>query len=274
MNASSLPVALPAPHTRSGGRSRSTRPMPQLSVVDRQRRPDAFLRLAILSLGLHALAVAGAWLWPAEPHTTPARPEPITLVALAPITPPSPPVAQPDPAPPPPKPAPPKPATKPTVKPATEPVAKAAVKPVIKPAKPEPVAKPVAPAVSESVAPPPGNRASADPAPAALPGQASAESTESAPVAIDLGAAYRLNPAPKYPPLALRRGWQGTVRLRVALDPDGHPTTVDLATSSGHAVLDEAALAAVRHWRFRPATRLGKPVAATVEVPIVFRISR
>jgi protein TonB len=89
-----------------------------------------------------------------------------------------------------------------------------------------------------------------------------------------LNAAYRLNPAPDYPPIALRRGWEGTVRLRVTLDIQGHPSRVELAVSSGHPILDESALAAVRRWQFRPATRLGEAVVATVEVPIVFKLKR
>ncbi len=96
----------------------------------------------------------------------------------------------------------------------------------------------------------------------------------SAPVSVDLNAAYRLNPTPDYPPMALRRGWEGTVRLRVTLDIQGHPTRVDLAASSGYPMLDESALAAVRRWQFRPATRLGEAVVATVEVPIAFKLKR
>jgi protein TonB len=37
-------------------------------------------------------------------------------------------------------------------------------------------------------------------------------------------------------------------------------------------VLDEAAVAAVKEWRFRPAQRAGRPVTATVEIPISFRL--
>jgi protein TonB len=43
--------------------------------------------------------------------------------------------------------------------------------------------------------------------------------------------------------------------------------------SSGHAVLDEAALAAVRAWRFEPATLNGAPVEAEAEVPIRFKLT-
>ena len=46
-----------------------------------------------------------------------------------------------------------------------------------------------------------------------------------------------------------------------------------VAQGSGHAALDEAALAAVRVWRFVPAMRGGFPVAAVAEVPIRFTLT-
>jgi protein TonB len=80
------------------------------------------------------------------------------------------------------------------------------------------------------------------------------------------------NREPDYPPAALRRRLQGTVVLRVDVTADGAPQTLAVRTSSGHAVLDEAALAAVRLWRFHPATRGGVPIAAPAEVPIRFSL--
>lgn len=55
---------------------------------------------------------------------------------------------------------------------------------------------------------------------------------------------------PTYPPLARRRGWEGTVLLGIDCDADGAVQSVRVLRSSGHAVLDEAAAAAVRQWRF------------------------
>ena len=46
-----------------------------------------------------------------------------------------------------------------------------------------------------------------------------------------------------------------------------------IATSSGHQILDDAAVAAVRTWRFSPATQAGVPVAAIADVPIRFSIA-
>ncbi len=81
------------------------------------------------------------------------------------------------------------------------------------------------------------------------------------------------NRAPAYPQFALRRGEQGTVMLRVSVSADGVPLAVDLAATSGYASLDSAAEAAVRQWRFNPATRAGIAVAAIADVPIRFRLS-
>jgi protein TonB len=54
---------------------------------------------------------------------------------------------------------------------------------------------------------------------------------------------------------------------------DGHPSNVTLEKGSGAAVLDDAALEAVKHWSFVPARRAGHTVAATVDVPVRFRLN-
>ena len=80
------------------------------------------------------------------------------------------------------------------------------------------------------------------------------------------------NRAPAYPEIALRRDQQGRVMLRVSVSADGRPLEVNVAQTSGYPALDAAALAAVRQWRFVPATQAGIPVAAIAEVPVRFRI--
>ncbi|MFX4221326.1 MAG: energy transducer TonB [Thalassobaculum sp.] len=81
------------------------------------------------------------------------------------------------------------------------------------------------------------------------------------------------NPAPDYPYRARQRGWEGRVVLRVAIDDRGRPVDIDIATSSGHGILDRAAHQTVAGWTFRPATRDGRPVAGEAIVPIVFRLN-
>lgn len=83
---------------------------------------------------------------------------------------------------------------------------------------------------------------------------------------------YRRNRPPAYPAAARREGWEGLVVLEVHLDAAGAVETLRVKDSSGHAVLDQAALKAVRVWRFHPARIAGVPVAATIEVPIRFRL--
>ena len=82
---------------------------------------------------------------------------------------------------------------------------------------------------------------------------------------------YSVNPKPPYPMIARRLGAQGVVTLRVHVREDGTVAAVELAHSSGFAVLDESATRTVREsWRFLPARIDGSPVASWVEVPIRF----
>jgi len=82
---------------------------------------------------------------------------------------------------------------------------------------------------------------------------------------------YGLNPKPPYPLVARRLGAQGVVVLRVQVCEDGRVAAVELARSSGFALLDESASRTVRQsWRFVPARLNGAPVASWVEVPIQF----
>lgn len=87
-------------------------------------------------------------------------------------------------------------------------------------------------------------------------------------------AGYRDNPAPAYPARARQRHLEGKVVLKVAVDTEGHPTEVTVASSSGYGVLDRAAKKTVTDWTFRPAKQDGRPVAGAVKVPIHFRLSK
>jgi TonB family protein len=79
---------------------------------------------------------------------------------------------------------------------------------------------------------------------------------------------------PRYPPLAMARRHQGQVLLQVEIGQDGRPGEVRVARSSGYQELDQAAVAAARQWRFRPASRNGRPVATRARVPVNFVLDR
>lgn len=85
-------------------------------------------------------------------------------------------------------------------------------------------------------------------------------------------AAYLDNPAPQYPKLSRRRGEQGKVTLRVRVRADGRAEAVEIAHSSGHPRLDDAALETVRSWRFVPARQGDTPIDSSLLVPIAFRL--
>lgn len=77
---------------------------------------------------------------------------------------------------------------------------------------------------------------------------------------------------PIYPPRCLRMGIEGRVKVRVLVGENGRPQEVALGLSSGDAALDQAAMDAVREWRFEPARRNGVPVRAWAIVPVEFQL--
>lgn len=228
-----------------------------------QRTPRSALkgREKVL-LGVFALVLHGAvayWVSQAPAPVLPVVPPEIPPMTIE-FSQPAPPVVEPPPPapaepvvePPPPmedelavKPPPPKPVPKPKPKPVPKPEPKPTPKPVEQPpAPPQPAAPPAPPAPP---APAPVTPASAN-------------------------AAYLKNPAPEYPSLAQRRGWEGTVLLRVHVLPSGKPGEIQLQKSSGRQQLDDAALAAVKRWSFVPAKQGDVAQAGWVSVPIDFKI--
>jgi len=159
-----------------------------------------------------------------------------------------PPPAPPDTPPPPPVPPPPAAFTPPPL------VKMPALAPPLVAAQPVPV--PTEPAPTPEPAPP------APPAPPSPPRQVSAG---------DLSASMIHAPAPRYPRESRRLREQGTVLLTLVLATDGTVVDIAIAKSSGHRRLDDAALAAVRKWRWRPTTRQGSAVQVrgSVEIPFV-----
>jgi periplasmic protein TonB len=79
--------------------------------------------------------------------------------------------------------------------------------------------------------------------------------------------------APVYPRAARRLRQEGTVRVEVVIDASGRVVSAKLASSSGHPLLDRAAMEAVKAALFSPALRDGKAVATRQVQPIRFSLS-
>jgi protein TonB len=78
-------------------------------------------------------------------------------------------------------------------------------------------------------------------------------------------------PPPPYPKPAVMRGIEGTVTLRIHVDASGRPIEVSVESSSGSALLDQAALKFVKaRWHFVPAQRDGQAAEGWALVPIEF----
>ena len=64
------------------------------------------------------------------------------------------------------------------------------------------------------------------------------------------------------------------MRVEIDLAATGAIASLRVLESSGHRALDEAALAAARAGRYRPATRGGVAIASVLVVPFEFRAPR
>lgn len=157
-------------------------------------------------------------------------------------------------------------------------------KPVKKPVK-KPISKPVTPRLKPTTRPTaPSVEQTATPVAETSPPSAEPETKAAAPVtntkpadtetyqSPSFNAAYLNNPAPAYPALSRRLGEEGRVLLRVQVMEDGSAGSVELQTGSGSSRLDQAALEAVKKWRFVPAKRGEQAVSASVVVPVRFSI--
>jgi protein TonB len=76
-------------------------------------------------------------------------------------------------------------------------------------------------------------------------------------------------PTPAYTADARALGISGKVRVEISVDEHGRVASVRVLEALGHG-LDEAALAAARAMTFEPATRCGRPSAATFKIGFTF----
>ena len=77
-------------------------------------------------------------------------------------------------------------------------------------------------------------------------------------------------PAPNYPVIAREAGVQGTVVLQATISKNG--TIENLRVVSGPALLQQAALDAVKTWRYRPYLLNNQPVEVETTVNVVFTL--
>lgn len=83
----------------------------------------------------------------------------------------------------------------------------------------------------------------------------------------------RGNRAPNYPRRARATKQQGTTKLEVFVRADGTVEKLSVYESSGHTLLDDEAMKAVKRWKFTPAMGpSGSPTEDRVIVPVVFKL--
>jgi TonB family protein len=79
------------------------------------------------------------------------------------------------------------------------------------------------------------------------------------------------SPEPAFSDEARKMKQQGIVQLLLVVGKDGHAYDIRVRQSLGMG-LDEKAMEAVSHWRFRPATLNGQPVATQIAVEVDFHL--
>lgn len=75
---------------------------------------------------------------------------------------------------------------------------------------------------------------------------------------------------PPYPILAKKMRIEGTVCLEAVIDEEGNVT--DVTVMSGHATLSDAAVKAVRQWKYTPTVQNGEPVPILAIIRVVFKL--
>ena len=75
-----------------------------------------------------------------------------------------------------------------------------------------------------------------------------------------------------YPEVSRRNGEEGRAIVKVCVNVAGKIDSVEIATTTGHPLLDEAALKVAKAFRFKPATSEGKPVASCPVLPVKFEL--
>jgi protein TonB len=78
---------------------------------------------------------------------------------------------------------------------------------------------------------------------------------------------------PEYPPLARQKGLSGFVVLKIFVDRSGIVEDVKIAESVPGGIFDQAAILAVRAWKFDPAIKNGQVVAEWATQKVKFELN-
>lgn len=82
------------------------------------------------------------------------------------------------------------------------------------------------------------------------------------------------NPAPAYPAISKKLKEEGTVLLTILVTKEGRVAEVQIKTSSGYKRLDDAAVRAIKRWKFNPATQAGEPIDYWYEIDFEFSLRK
>jgi periplasmic protein TonB len=86
------------------------------------------------------------------------------------------------------------------------------------------------------------------------------------------GVFYLNNFVLDYSLVSRRLGEEGRVLMKVLVSADGSAENVQIEKSSGSERLDNAAINAVKRWRFIPAKKNNEALSAYVIVPVKFSL--
>ncbi len=78
------------------------------------------------------------------------------------------------------------------------------------------------------------------------------------------------NPSPEYPEMGVFLGYQGDVIIRIRVSAKGDSAGVEILRSSGHKVLDDSAINALRKWRFTPTKHDNTPMNDYVIITVSY----
>jgi len=79
-------------------------------------------------------------------------------------------------------------------------------------------------------------------------------------------------PRPTYPPHAFRQGIEGWAEVEFTVTERGTTTDVAIVAAQPRGVFDDAAIAAVGNWKFRPRIVNGQPVAQRTSATLHFNV--